>query len=313
MTRFVLRRLVLALPLLFVVSVLTFVLTTLAPGDAATTILGAAATPAAVAALRSRLGLDDPLWAQYWHWLTAAVRGDLGESLTTSQSVTSALATRLPVTLSLVVWAVLLASVLGVALGMFSALRGGFLGRVLDVLAMLGYAIPNFWLGWVLVSLFAVKHRLLPATGYVDFSDSPQGWGRSLILPVITLAVVGVTGIAKQTRDSVRDVMSQDYIAALRADGVPESRVIFRHVLRNAAVPIVTLIGVFFIGMLGGTVLVESVFVMSGLGSLAVSSAQTGDLPMLQGIVVVFCILVIVANLLVDAIYGLLNPKARVT
>jgi peptide/nickel transport system permease protein len=312
MTRLVVRRLVLAVPLLFAVSVLTFVLTALAPGDPAATILGASASPEKIAELRRQLGLDEPLWTQYWHWLSNAVHGNLGESLITSQSVTSALATRLPVTLSLVTCAALLASVLGVALGMFSALRGGFLGRATDVLAMFGFAIPNFWLGLVLVDLFAVQHRLLPATGYVSISDSLWGWLRGLVLPVITLAVVGITGITKQTRDAIRDVMNQDYIAALRADGVPESSIIFRHALRNAAIPIVTLIGVFFIGMLGGTVLVESVFVMPGLGSLAVSSAQTGDLPMLQGIVVVFCVIVIVANLLVDVIYGLLNPRVRV-
>lgn len=312
MTRLVVRRLALALPLLFAVSVLTFVLTALAPGDPAATILGASATPEKIAELRQQLGLDAPLWTQYWHWLSNAVHGNLGESLITSQSVMSALATRLPVTLSLVICGALLASVLGVALGMFSALRGGFLGRATDVLAMFGFAIPNFWLGLILVDLFAVQHRLLPATGYVSISNSLWGWLRGLILPVITLAAVGITGITKQTRDAIRDVMNQDYIAALRADGVPESRIIFRHALRNAAIPIVTLIGVFFIGMLGGTVLVESVFVMPGLGSLAVSSAQTGDLTMLQGIVVVFCVIVIVANLLVDVIYGLLNPKVRV-
>ena len=312
MTRLVVRRLALALPLLLAVSALTFVLTALAPGDAAATILGASATPAQIAALRRELGLDDPLWTQYWHWLSSALHGNLGESPITSQSVTSALATRLPVTLSLVVGAVLVASVLGVTLGTFSALRGGILGRAADVLAMLGYAIPNFWLGLVLVDLFAVQHRLLPATGYVSISGSLWGWLRALVLPVVTLAVVGVAGITKATRDAVRDVMNQDFIAALRADGVPESRIIFRHVLRNAAIPIVTLIGVFFIGMLGGTVLVESVFVMPGLGSLAVSSAQTGDLTMLQGIVVVFCVIVIAANLLVDVTYGFLNPKARI-
>lgn len=311
MTTLVMRRLALTLPLLFAVSVLTFVLTALAPGDPAATILGSAATPEKVADLRQQLGLDDPLWLQYWHWLSNAVQGDLGESLVNSQSVTSALAARLPVTLSLVICAVLVASVLGVALGMFSALRGGFLGRVTDVLAMFGFAIPNFWLGLVLVDLFAVQHHLLPATGYTDIGESFWGWLQKLILPVITLAVVGVTGISKQTRDAVRDVMNQDYIPALRADGIRESRIVFRHVLRNAAIPIITLIGVFFIGMLGGTVLVESVFVMPGLGGLAVSSAQTGDLTMLQGIVVVFCVIVIAANLLVDVIYGLLNPKAR--
>lgn len=313
MWRLILRRLLVAVPLLFVVSALTFVLTSLAPGNAAETILGSSATPAQVAALQRRLGLDQPLWLQYWQWLEHAVRGNLGESLVSSQSVGSALAARLPVTLSLVAVATVASALLGVGLGMVSALRGGVLGRMIDGLAMLGLAIPNFWLGLVLVDLLAVKVHLLPATGYVDFSQSVPGWARSLVLPVATLAAAGLTGIAKQTRDSFREVMGREFIMALRADGITEWRIVFRHGLRNAAIPIVTLVGVFFVGMLGGTVLVESVFVLPGLGSLAVSSAQSGDLTMLQGIVVVFCIIVVIVNLLVDMAYGWLNPRARLS
>lgn len=311
MTRLVARRLLLALPLLFVVSALSFVLTALAPGNPAATILGSSATPEQIDALSRQMGLDNPLWVQYWDWLRDALTGDLGESLLSSQSVASTLSARLPVTLSLVLGGTLVSAVLGVALGAFSAIRGGAMGRATDALATLGFAIPNFWLGWVLVDLFAVRAHLLPATGYTDFAESPSGWLESLILPVATLAAVGVTGIAKQTRDSMQEVMSRDFITALRADGLSERRIIFRHALRNAAIPVVTLIGVYFIGMLSGSVVVESIFAMPGLGSLVVSSAQSGDLTTVQGIVVILCIAVVIANLVVDCAYGWLNPKAR--
>lgn len=313
MMRVVVRRLLLAVPLLFMVTSLTYVLTSLAPSNAAETILGSSATPATVAALERQLGLTEPVWEQYFRWLSHALTGNLGTSLVSSQSVESALVARLPVTLSLVIVGTLVSALAGVGLGMVSALRGGALGRLIDGLAMLGSAVPNFWLGLVLVDLLAVKMHWLPATGYMDLTQSAGGWARSLVLPVATLAAVGLTGIAKQTRDSLREVMGAPFITALRADGVAEWRIVARHGLRNAAIPVVTLVGVFFVAMLGGTVLVESVFVLPGLGSLAVSSAQSGDLTMLQGIVVVFCVIVVVVNVLVDLTYGWLNPQARLS
>ncbi len=311
MIRLVTRRLGMAIVLLFVVSALTFVLTAIAPGDPAATILGNAATPEAIAQLRQSLGLNDPIWVQYMRWLEHAVRGDFGNSMTSSQSVTEAIADRLPTTLSLVLLATAVTVIVGVALGMVSALRGGALGKATDVFAVVGYVIPNFWLGLMLVLLFAVNLPWLPATGYVEFATSPVGWIRSLILPVIAIAVMGITAIAKQTRDAMRQVMGSEFITVLRADGFPEWRIVLRHGLRNAAIPIVTGAGVLFIGMFGGTVLVESVFVLPGIGSLAVTAARSGDLYMLQGVTVVFCLVVIATNVIVDLLYSWLNPKVR--
>lgn len=312
MRRLVIRGLLSGVPLLLAVSMLSFALTSFAPTSAAETILGAAATPESVAELSAKLGLDDPIWVQYWHWLSGAVVGDLGTSMTSSSlSVTDQLAARLPVTLSLVIVGTLVATFVGVGIGVVSALRGGLIGRVFDASAMLGFAVPNFWLGLVLVDLFAVRIHLFPATGFVGLGEDAGQWARSLVLPVATLAVAGLTGIAKQTRDSMLEVMGREFITALRADGIAEWRIVVRHGLRNAAIPIVTLIGVFFIAMLGGTLLVETVFVLPGLGGLAVSSAQTGDLTTLQGVVVVFCVIVVVVNLLIDLLYGLLDPRAR--
>lgn len=311
MIAFVLRRLALALVLLFVVSALTFILTAIAPGDPAATILGASATPERVTELRAQLGLDRPLPIQYLDWVGGALRGDFGKSLVTGQSVSQAIAAALPITLSLVIGGTLFAGILGVALGIVSALRGGWLGRAIDVLSTAGLALPNFWLGWILVAIFAVNLRWLPATGYVPIAQSPSGWIGSLVLPVVTLGVVGLTGIAKQTRDSMSETLTREYITAWRADGLSANRVVLRHGLRNAAMPILTAIGLYFIGMLSGTVVVESVFSMPGLGSSVVRAANSGDIPTIQGVVVVLCLCVVVANLALDVCTTLVSPKER--
>lgn len=313
MRQLIARRLLLAIPLLFVVSFLSFALVAVAPGDPAVDILGLNATKAQDAALDRQLGFDQAVPVQYWHWLVNALHGDFGTSFASSQPVLTVVDSGLGVTLSLVIGATLLTAVLGIALGTLSAIRGGAAGRLTDAFAMLGFAVPSFWLGMVLQDVFGVHAHLVPATGYVPFGQSASGWIRSLILPVITLAVAGMTGVAKQTRDSMRDTLHRDYIDALRADGVSEWRIITRHALRDAAIPVVTALGTVFAGMLGGTVLVESVFSMQGLGYLVVSAAGQHDLPVIEAITVLFTIGVIVVNLLVDLAYGWLNPRARVT
>lgn len=307
------RRLILAIPLLFIVSFLSFALVALTPGDPAVSILGSYATRAQDAALDRQLGFNQPVLVQYGHWLVKVLHGNLGTSLASAQSVSTELNSGLGVTLCLVIGATVVTAVGGVALGTLSAIRGGAVGRATDGFAMLGFAIPAFWLGLVLRDLFAVRWHLVPATGYEPFGQAPGGWFRSLILPVATLAAAGMTGIAKQTRDSMRDTLARDYVDALRADGVPEWRIITRHALRNAAIPVVTMLGTFFVGLLGGTVLVESVFAMPGLGSMAVTATTEHDLPVIVGVAVYFAVGVVIVNLLVDVIYGWLDPRARVS
>lgn len=307
----ILRRLAWAIPLLFIVSVLTFVLLALTPGDPASTILGTAATPENIAALREQLGLNEPWYVQYWNWLTAALSGDLGTSLISKTPVIDQLMARLPVTVSLVLVATIVSAVFGIAFGVFSAVRRGRIGRLTDAFSMLGFAIPNYWLGLILVFVFAVQLRLLPATGYTSLLEDPRAWLASLVLPVITLSVGGITMIAKNTRDAMSDAMAREFIDNLRAEGWSEGRIVFRHALRNASIPIVTAVGVFFVGVLGGTVLVENVFALPGLGGLAVTSTLSHDIPVLQGVTLFFCIGVVLVNLVVDIVYGLLNPKAR--
>jgi peptide/nickel transport system permease protein len=307
----VVKRLLFAIPLLFVVSALSFLLVSLTPGDAAREILGTNPPPGAYPKLRHSLGLDLPVQEQYWRWLTHAFHGDLGASLITGETVTHAIDGRLPVTLSLMLLALLVTLVVGVLLGLFSAVRGGVAGRLIDGLAMTGFALPSFWIGAVLISVFSVGLRWFPVVGYVSLASSPSRWLRSLALPVVALSLHAVAAVAKQTREAVVDVLSSEFIRMARANGVSPTSILFRHTLKNAAIRIVTIVGLLAVSLLGGTVLVESVFALPGLGSLAVSSALQHDLPVVQGIVVYFTLLVVAINLLIDLTYTWLNPRVR--
>lgn len=310
MIRVVAHRILWAIPLLLAVSMLSFVLVSLVPGNPAVTILGQQATAAQISALQRQLGLDQPIWIQYWHWLDQLLHGSLGRSLYTFQPVTTLLDQRLQASLSLVIGGTVLAGLLGVALGVASAVRGGIAGRAVDAAALLGLAIPQFWLGLVLVEIFGVKVHLFPTIGYTALNQSLGGWLRSLVLPVVTLAIGGMTVIAGQTRDSMLEVLDRDYIRVLRGNGFARWSVIYRHALKNAAIPVVTLLGIVFASLLSGTVLVEAVFGLPGLGSAVVQATTEHDIPVIQGAVLYFTVMVVIANLLIDVIYRLLDPRA---
>jgi peptide/nickel transport system permease protein len=308
--RVIVRRLALAIPLLFVVSALSFLLVSLVPGNAADVIAGNGATPQRLAQLTRQLGLDLPVYTQYWDWLRGALHGNLGSSLVTQQSVGPVLVgTRLAVTLSLIVGAVLLTAIFGIGLGMLSAIRGGILGRALDGIALIGYAMPPFWLGAVLIVIFCVKLNLLPSEGYVTFSQSASGWLQSLVLPVVALAFGAIAVVARYTREAMLESLGSEYIRVAWANGVSACSIYFRHALKNAGPRIITSIGVTTVGLLTGTILVETVFAMPGLGSLAVTATTQRDLPTIQGVVVLFTIIVVIVNLIVDLAYTWLNPK----
>jgi peptide/nickel transport system permease protein len=300
--------------LLFTVTVLTFLLSALAPGDAAKAILygqTTSYTPAQYQQLRHELGIDQPLPLQYWHWLDHLLHGSLGTDLFSGQPITQALNERLGASLSIIVGTVILSAVLGVGFGVASAVRGGILGKLLDFVSLLGLAMPNFWLALVLVEVFAVQYRLFPAVGYVSFTVGPLQWARSLVLPVIALSIGASAFIARQTRDAMADVLTRDFVIALRARGLPLRSVVLKHALRNAAIPVVTLLGLLFVSLLGGTVLIEAVFAIPGLGQQAVTATTMHDLPMIEGVAFYFTVVVITVNLLVDLSYGWLNPKVR--
>jgi len=312
MLNIVVRRLVAGAALLVVVSALTFVLVALIPGDAASNILGPGASEAQLETLRHQLGLDLPLWQRYLDWAVAAVQGDLGTSIVSPQPVATQLGRGLEVSIPLAFGAVLVGSLIGVAVGVFAAVEGRWLSKALDVLVLVGMALPTFWVALLLSSVVGVQLGWLPATGFVSFDDDPVGWLRSLALPVAALCVGGIAMVSKQTRDSVDETLSRDFIDALRVEGASPRRILFGHVLRNAAIPTVAVLGALFISALSGAVLVESVFGLPGLGSIAVRATSTRDVPVIVGVAVYFCLVVIVVNLVLDVVYALINPKVRV-
>src|SRR4051812_368037 len=298
MLRIVARRLLLSLPLLLVVSGITFVLESFVPGDPAPTLLGVNATPEQYEAVRQSLHLDQPLLQQYWTYLEGVFHGDFGRSIFTNEDVLALIGGRLPVTLCLVLGATLVAGAIGGLLGVHSATRGRVSRRIIDVVSLIGSALPSFWVALVLIAVFAVALRWFPATGYVPFADSPALWAASLVLPVVALAIGGVALIAKVTRDSMLSTLRLDHIRTLRASGVGPRSLVWRHALRNSGLTVATTIGLTLITFLAGTVLVENVFVLPGLGNAVVSATNQHDIPVVQGIALTFTFLVIVVNLL---------------
>jgi peptide/nickel transport system permease protein len=316
MVRTAARWLISSVILLFVVTILTFVLVTISPGNAARAILGgesATYTQAQYQQVRHLLGIDQPLPVQYWHWLSGLLHGSLGSDLFSGQPVTQILNSRLGPSLSLVCGTVIVAGIVGVGLGILSAWRGGALGRIVDAVSLAGFAIPNFWLALLLVELFALKLTLFPAIGYTDPGTSLGGWLRGIVLPVLALSAGASAFVAKQTRDAMSEVLAREFITMLRARGLSTRSIVFKHALRNAAIPVVTMLGLLLISLLGGTVVIEQVFALPGLGQLAVTSTSNHDLPVIEGVAFYFTVVVVLANLLVDISYWLLNPKVRAT
>jgi peptide/nickel transport system permease protein len=304
-------RLIGSLVLLVIVPTVTFFVQGVASANVARTVLGLNASQAQVDAFNHRLGLDQPFAVRYFHWLGGAVHGDLGVSYTTSQSVQSILAPRLDVSLSLIIGSMLVFTVAGLILGVLSATGGKIVGQVIDGVSAIGIAVPNFWLAVILITVFAVQLPLFPATGYVPFAQDPSMWLSSLVLPVIALAFGGVTAVAKQTRDQMLLAVSSPFARTLRANGASEFSLVYKHALRNAAGPVVTVLGIIFVGALSGTVIIENIFVLPGLGSQALQSSLQADLPVIQGISLYFTVIVVIVNVLVDLANAILNPKVR--
>ncbi len=312
MLKFILRRLVAGVVLIVVLSTIAFFLLYLSGGDIARRILGQDATPDTVAQKAHELGLDRPLLSQFGDWVSHAVRGDLGTSWFTGEDVVHAITSRLSVTLSLVISAVVLTAIVAVVLGVLAATRGGWVDRTVQVVTVLGFAIPGFLVAIGLVTLFAINLGWFKPTGYTKFTDSPSGWLSTVTLPVIALALGSIAGVAAQIRGSIIDAARQDYVRTLRSRGLSETRVIYKHVLRNAAGPALSVLALQFVGLLGGAVIVEQIFAIPGLGQVAVTATGQGDIPLVMALVVVTAIIVVIVNLIVDLLQGWLNPKVRV-
>jgi len=307
----ILKRLAMAIPILLIATSLTFIIQALIPGDAARAIVGMQGTQEAYERIRAQLHLDIPVWQQYLTYLGNLLHGNLGTSLFTGEPVTHTLAIRLPVTLSLIIGATLVASVIGVVAGVISARFGGWVSRVIDTLALIGAALPNFWFALILVTTFAIAIPILPATGYIPVSNGFNLWMKCLVLPVVALAVGGIAQVTKITRDGVASALEQDYIKTLRSAGIGEASILWKHALKNSGVSIVTVIGLGFVGALAGSLFIENVFVLPGLGSLINTATTQHDVPVIQGVALAFAVIVIVINLLIDMSYNLLNPKVK--
>ncbi|WP_159502210.1 ABC transporter permease [Microbacterium sp. 18062] len=313
MLAFLLKRLGSSVLLLFVVTAFTFAMVFSAGRNVARVILGDYATEEQVALKAEELGIDQPLPVQFAAWLGRALTGDLGRSWFTSEPVVQALSTRLTVTFSIVLIVIVISAVLSVALGLAAAVRRGWVDRLVQVLAVLGYAIPGFILAIILVTVFAVQLGWFPATGFTPFAENPQAWLLSITLPVMALVLSTVASTAQQIRSSLIDVLRRDYVRTLRSRGLGRREILLRHVLRSASPPGLTVLALQFVGLLGGAVIVEQVFALPGLGYLAVQSTTRGDLPIVMGVVLATVVLVVVVNLAIDLLVGWLNPKARVS
>ena len=312
MIKSLIRRIILAVPLLILVSITTFVFETLMPGNTAVALLGENATPQEYAAVQTTLHLNQPLLIQYWDYVKGLFHGSLGVSIFTGESVAHAIYQRFPVTLSVIFGALILSTIVGVWLGIQSAVRGRLWAKIVDVFSLLGLAMPSFWIALMLVALFAVRFSWFPATGYEPFSGGVVQWLHFLVLPIVALSAFGIATISKVTRDAMLSTLQMDFIRTLRAAGIPRRSIIWKHGLRNSSVPIVTMVGLTAIHSITGAILIESVFALPGIGLLVVDATNKHDIPIVQGVALVLTLFVIVMNLLVDLSYGLLDPRTRV-
>ncbi len=310
--RYIAGRLLLLLPVLFGTSILIFLLLRLIPGDPAAVILGLRATPERLAIVREELGLDLPIHQQYGQWLGKVLAGDLGKDFRSNEAVTDLLRVRLPVTIELTVLALALAIAVAVPLGIRAAIKpGGIADRGSMLLGLFGISIPDFWLGIMLILVFSLALRMFPSSGYARLHEDILVNLRSFFLPALTLAVGLSAVLVRVTRSAVLEVMERDFVKFLRAKGLRERLVIYQHVLRNASIPIVTVIGLQFGYLLGGAVIVEEVFSLPGVGRLIVSATLERNYPVVQAGMLVVAFMFILVNLATDVLYGLLNPKIR--
>lgn len=308
-TRYALERLLLTIPTLLAMSLFVFLLIRLVPGDPVRTMLGFRATPANVATIRHQLHLDQPLPAQYIAWMGGILHGDLGRDYISHAPLSQLLGDALPVTLELTVLAMGLALVVGVPLGVRAATGRGRVRRLTDTFVIVGVSIPDFWLGTLLVLLFAATLVWLPPSGYVPFTTDPAANLRYMALPVLTLAVGEAAYILRTTRGAMEETLGAPFVTFLRAKGLPERSVVFRHALRNASVPIVTVVGIQFGVLLGGAIVIETLFGLPGVGRLTVTAINQRNYTVVQGSVLVIATMFILVNLATDLLYGWLDPR----
>ena len=312
MLAFIARRVLATIPVLFVVATIVFLLLRLTPGDPAAVIAGDSANPEQIAQIRASLGLEKPLLQQFGIWLSNIARGDFGESFFFKKRVTELIAQRLEPTLALATCTILLSVLIAVPLGVLAAWRhGSWVDRALMGFSTIGFSVPVFVLGYLLIYLFSLKLGWLPVQGYSRLSEGFVPFIRHLILPSVALSAIYIALIARVTRAAVSETLTEDYVRTARAKGLPERQVLIRHALANAAIPIVTVIGIGIALLIGGVVVTESVFSIPGLGRLTVDAVLARDFPTIQAVIMLFSVAYVVINLLVDLSYLVLDPRIR--
>jgi peptide/nickel transport system permease protein len=309
---YVLRRLVATIPVMVLVAVIVFLMLRLTPADPAAIIAGDNANAEQVAEIRKRLGLDQPILTQFAIWSARTLRGDLGESFFFKKQVAELIVDRLEPTLSLAFFTILLAVLISIPLGILAAYRqGSWLDRIVMGFSVLGFSVPVFVVGYVLIYIFAIELNWLPVQGYQRIALGVGGWLQRLILPSLTLCVIYVALIARMTRTSVLEVLHEDYIRTARAKGQTELKVLVRHALANAAVPIITVVGLGIALLIGGVVVTESVYTIPGLGRLTVDAVLARDYPTIQAVILLFSLVYVLVNLAVDITYTIFDPRIR--
>jgi len=312
MGRYLAYRLLSAIPILFVVSLVSFLIIFLVPGDPASEIAGPGATKDEVIRIRQSLGLDQSVGVQMLTWYRRLLQGDLGQSILLNRSVTIAILERAPVTLSLTLLALTISLSLALILGVVAAVRQNtWVDQSAMTMALLGLSLPDFWVGLVMIYLFAVLLGWFPTGGYVELSKGVGLWLRSLIMPAMALGLAQLGLLARITRATMLEVLRQDYVRTARAKGVPERRVIDKHALANTLIPVVTVIGIIVGILLGGAVVVESVFAMPGVGRLIIGAILRRDYPVIQGGLLLTASIYVFVNILVDVLYAWLDPRVR--
>ena len=308
----VLRRIASALPVLLIVSLITFGLMRLIPGDPAAAMAGLSATQRDIHQLRIDLGLDQPLLVQLVRWYGGLLQGDLGRSILLGKPVVAATMERLPVTIGLSAYSLVLTLALGVLAGVIAALRqNSWVDQLAMMFAMIGISVPNFFLGLMMIIFFAVKLGWLPTGGYVPFTEDPVGWLRSMTMPAISLAMLQAGLLARITRSTMLEVLRQDYIRTARAKGLPQRQVVFKHALANALIPIVTVVGIIVSLLLSGAVVTEALFSIPGIGQLLTQAVLSRDYPMVQGGLLLVTAFLLMVNIGVDILYAAIDPRVR--
>ncbi len=311
MLTFVLKRIAFAALTLAVATALAFVLVHLSGSTPGGVALGMSGTPEQVEAYNIEVGWYDPWVVQYLDWWGQVLQGNLGVSLIDGRPIGPDIAKRLPVTAALAVLGTLVSALVGITMGVVAAVRGGAVDRGITALSGILLSLPAFWVGVLLVYVFAVQMRLLPATGFVPFAANPEAWARSLVLPVLTIAITSAAGLARQTRASMGEALTQEHMRTLRAVGTPTWRIVYVHALRGASLPILASIAIQFIILFGGSVIIEVLFALPGIGQAMQAAVGSADLPFVQALVLVATLVVVVVNLALELLNRVLDPKLR--